>query len=111
MVRRPCAAVYLAEKPKGLAHCRVIDWALAAKLNCATKRITDITDAGSPSSAFIRNVVFHASIKVNLEFARIDGTSETRVVSPCVDIVSVILGVVDMFFRAIYSESVFSDLR
>ena len=64
-----------------------------------------------PSSIFIGNVVFHASIHVDLELNLLDRTSKTRIILASVQVISIVLGIVNVLFWPIYTEPFFRNFK
>ena len=91
-------------------HCVVVVMASTTKLNCLTKRFTDITGASFPSTALVRDIIFHACVGIDFEFATVNWTAETGVILSCVDVVGIVFRVIDVFFRTVDSETFFRDL-
>lgn len=64
-----------------------------------------------PSSIFIGNVVFHASIHVDLELNLLDRTSKTRIILASVQVISIVLGIVNVLFWSVDAKSFLCDFK
>jgi hypothetical protein len=102
---------YLAEKTKGFKHVSLIIISASAKFNCLCKGFTNVMGTSSPPSLFICDVILDSGARVDFKFTSIDRTTKTTIVLSCVGVISVILRIIDMFFRSVNSESFFSYLQ
>lgn len=76
------------------------------------KEIPDESRGGCDAEIFGSNVIFHAITFVNGELPPlVDRTAESPVVLPGIDVVGVVFGVVDVFFRAVTSKPLAGYLK
>jgi len=70
----------------------------------------NISRTGCPPTMFVGDIVLHSCAQIDLEFTGIDRSSEACIVLSHIDVISVALGVVDVFFGTVNTQPVFSDL-
>lgn len=82
-----------------------------AEMNTSRNAVSDVANAGCPSTTFIGDVILHARIRIDQELLLLDRSSETRVVLSCVLIVGIVLWVINVLLRAVDSQSLLGDLE
>jgi hypothetical protein len=83
----------------------------AAKVNTSCYAVSDVARAGCPSTTVIGDVILHTCGRIDQELLFLDGASETGIVLPCVLVVSIVLGVVNVLLGAVDTESLLGDLE
>ena len=66
-------------------------------MNASFETELDVAATGRPTTTFIRDVILHPRLRVDLELLRIDGRAEFGVVLPRVLTIAITFGVVDVF--------------
>jgi hypothetical protein len=91
-------------------HVLLVMVSTSSQFNCLQQRMTDISCGGGPTAIFARNVVFNPCAGVDLQFARVHGSTKTRVEFSRVDVISVIFWIVNVFFWSIDTQTIDGDL-
>lgn len=82
-----------------------------AKVNTSCYAVSDVSRAGCPSTTVIGDVILHTCGRIDQELLFLDRPSETRIVLPCVLVVGIVLGVVNVLLGAVDTESLLGDLE
>lgn len=83
----------------------------ASVVDGAIEGMLDVAGGGGPSARLVRNVILHAGGGVDGKLGGVDGRTKTGVVDAGIEVIGVIFGVVDVFFGAVDTEPLGSDLK
>jgi hypothetical protein len=79
----------------------------STEMNTSGETKFDVARTRSPTT-FSSNVILHAGLGINFQLDGLNRTTETKIILPCILIISIILWVVDMLLGPIDSKAFFS---
>jgi hypothetical protein len=63
--------------------------------------MADICCRGGPTAIFVGDVIFDPRARVDFQFARVHGSTETGIDFSCVDVVCIVFRIVNMLFWSV----------
>jgi hypothetical protein len=75
-------------------------------VDASGEAVSQISGAGCPITILVRDIVFHASSRVNFGFYFLNGPSQTLIKSPRINSISVTERIIDVFFWTIDAEAI-----